>query len=187
MKISLRAANALQITIGDIIKEIDVSGTIKLNQFQEPFEAIDAKTTVALNNITRWKNLQSVLAEIRKSVSKANYHAGISDMLANLAFIEKEIQLLSTLSKYQPKLDAPVITGKLEKIKATVEDSYYRSEQTVDTSVYSVDDISRFRAELLSKKKTKANVQNILLEANIKNEIELSEFAQAVLTAEEIL
>ena len=84
-----------------------------------------------------------------------------------------------------------VIKGKLEKIKndkgETSRRSIYGYTDTVSTSILSKDQILQAKAEILNLKKQKQQLNDEVLELNIKTEVPLSDDTVATLQAEGLL
>ena len=84
-----------------------------------------------------------------------------------------------------------VIKGKLEKIKndkgETGRRSIYGYGDTVSTSVLGREQIAQAKAEVLNLKKQKQQLNDEVLELNIKTEIPLSDDVVASLQAEGLL
>ena len=160
--------------ISEMISALDLVTDVSINEFENPdLKLTEAKDRFEANVNTRYY-LMRVQYEIRRQVSLANAESGINDLLAELAITEKDIALYSKLSKLQPSLEIPVITGKLEKIKVRGEDQYYGREDNVKTSIFKENEIKDFKTRLASLKKGKVRLQDQLLERNIQKEIELS-------------
>jgi len=60
-------------------------------------------------------------------------------------------------------------------------------EDTVTSSVFDRTDLEGFRRAVAAAKKQKQKIQDELLEANVRNEVELSAATVAVLTTEGLL
>ena len=81
---------------------------------------------------------------------------------------------------------AVVIAGKLEKLRNDKSErrSIYGYGDTVDTGVFSADDVAGFRAVVANLKKQKQALQDAVLEANVRNEVVLGEAVVKTLQAE---
>ncbi len=190
MKITLRKANALQTAINDVIKGIEFNTSVSINEFQDPTEVITASEAVFAKNMQRRDALYSALYELRKLVSKGNDVSEISQKLADVAFLEKQISFFSGLASKPVRESDAVITGKLEKIRNRKEESrasLYGRDDTVDTSILLQDDIDGFRKLVAHAKKQKQRLQDEILEMNVRTEIPLSETSVNTLTSEGII
>jgi len=64
---------------------------------------------------------------------------------------------------------------------------YYGHDATVDTSIFTQEDITGFRTAVSLGKKAKQKLQDELLEINVRTEIDLSDDVVTVLTTEGLL
>lgn len=190
MKITLRKANALQTAINDVIKNIEFTTTVSINEFQNPQEVISAAEAVFAKNMQRRDALYIALYELRKLVSKGNDVSEISQKLADVAFLEKQISFLSGLASKNVRETDAVINGKLDKIRNRKEDSrasLYGRDDTVDTSILLQEDIDGFRTLVAQAKKQKQRLQDEILEMNVRTEVPLSDTTVKTLTDEGII
>lgn len=187
MNISLRKANAVQNSINDAIKSIDLKTEITINEFQNPEHEIAVASAKIRSDLARRNSLLTTLYEIRKAVSTANHTAGIDSRLADIAHLEKQIQNFAALSGKEVSESMDVVRGKLFKIKERPADaraSIYGYNDSVSTSVLAAEDIASFKAQVSTAKKAKQKLQDEVLELNIRTEIALSEQTVQTLTQE---
>jgi hypothetical protein len=191
MNITLRKANAVQNSINDTIKGIKVDFTVELNEFQDVEAAITKANSELVTNDGRRQKLTMALYNIRALVGTANAASGINTALAKAAFIDKRIGQLEELAKATEITSLEVIKGKLEKIKNDKGEagrrSIYGYSDTVSTSVLGREQIAQAKAEVLNLKKQKQQLNDEVLELNIKTEIPLSEDVVASLQAEGLI
>ena len=191
MKITLRKANAIQTSINDTLKGIEFKTEVAINEFQNPTDVIKAAEEMFAKNMQRRDALYSALYEIRKLVSKGNDIAEVSQKLADVALLEKQIVFFSGLASKEVREDDAVITGKLEKIRNDKGESSRRSiygyTDTVNASIFLKDDIDGFRKLVAHAKKQKQRLQDEILEMNVRTEIPLSEATVKTLTDEGIV
>ena len=188
MKITLRKANAIQVAVNDAIKGLDFNSVVNINEFQTPDAEINALTTKFAGNIARRTSLLDALYEIRKAVASANNSTGIDGRLADVARLEKDFQFYSIYAKGSMMTDAAVIAGKLDKLRNRKEESYgYGRDATIDTSIFTADQLETFKGIVVAAKKAKQKLQDELLELNVRTEIEFSAATVATLTKEGIL
>lgn len=187
MKISLRKANAIQASINDAIKSLSFETSVQINEFEDPESKIDEFRAEFNKNLDRRVDLDLVLYSIRKSVSSANHNSGIDGRLADVARIERQIQLLTGFSKERVRESGSVIAGKLERIKTRKEDSLYGRGSEVSTSIFSKNDLSKFKDSVSSLRKEKQRIQDEILELNVRTEITLSDEEVAILKVDNIV
>jgi hypothetical protein len=188
MKLSLRKVNALQNAIQDHIKTIDVKTSVSLNEFQSStVELSVARNTLVANDAKRAK-LTQVLYSIRAQVGRANVESGVSDLLADAAYIDKRLSHLKGLTESKVVEANEVIEGKLDKIRTQEKASrMYGYGDTVDTGVLTAEQIEGYKAEMRDLKKQKQGINDKVLELNVRTEIELSAETVSVLTAESLV
>ena len=185
MKITLRKANAVQLAVNEAVKALAFDTSVQLNEFEDATAQIGAVHSTFQSNRTTRAMLMDALYEIRKAVAHANATAGIDDMLAEVARMEKDIQFLNTFATKTARLSDAVIAGKMEKIKSMKEESrLYSRYDTLDTGIFTKEEIEGFKRTVADLKRQKQKVQDTLLELNVRTEITLSaETAQALAAA----
>ena len=191
MNITLRKANAVQNSINDTVKGIKIDFTVELNEFQDVEAAITKANSELVVNDSRRQKLTMALYNIRALVGTANAASGINTALAKAAFIDKRIGQLEQFTTASEMISLDVIKGKLEKIKndkgETGRRSIYGYGDTVSTSVLSREQIAQAKTEVLNLKKQKQQINDEVLELNIKTEVPLNEDTVATLQAEGLL
>jgi len=188
MNITLRKANAVQLSINEMIKGLTFDTSVQLNEFEFAIAQIAAvRDTFDTHRATRTK-LVDALYEIRKAVAVANADTGINDMLADVAQLEKEIQFYNTFATKTARLSDAVIAGKMDKIRNTSEESrLYGRYDTVDTGIFTKEEVEEFKRTVADLKRQKQKLQDVLLELNVQTEIELDEETARFLERADIL
>jgi len=181
MKITLRKANALQQAITEAVAGLELATDVAINEFERPTAKIEEAKNKFVTNMTTRSKLMGVQYEIRKEVARANASAGINDLLADVAMLDKDITVYARLAKTRPSLDNDVIVGKLGKIKGRSEDQFYGREDHVQTSIFNESEIEEFKSKLAELKKQKVSLQDSLLELNVQTDIELSDESEKLL------
>jgi len=187
MNISLRKAAALQNSIQDAIKSIEVVTTVELNEFQDVLTELKKANDTLFANDTRRQRLLLALYNIRGLVGTANAQNGVDLKLATAAFVDKRVGQLDEFAKCKPVTDVAVLTGKLEKLRNDKSDNrarIYGYSDTVSTSVFSQEQLDAVHAEIKNLKRQKQKLNDEILELNIKTEIPLSEDVVKTLQAE---
>lgn len=188
MKITLRKANALQNNINEALKHIDVKIKVSLNEFQDPEGVIAVSAGEAKTNLDRKVSLTNALYDIRAAVGKVNHTAGVDEKLTEVARIEKQIQLYSAYLGVDTREAHAVVAGKLEKIRNDKsERRLYGYGDTVESGVFTAEDVAGFKSVVANLKKQKQTLQDAVLELNVRNEIALADATAKTLTAENLL
>ena len=191
MKITLRKASALQTSIQEAIKNIDVTVKVELNEFEDVQTKLDAVNATLIKNDQRRASLTACLYDIRSLVGGANALSGINDRLAKAAYIDKRIGQLTALTAADAVQESlTVITGKVEKLKApdtSGRRSLYGYNDTVSTGVLASEQVAQFKAQALDLKKSKQKLNDEILELNVRTEIELPSEVEMVLNQEGLI
>jgi hypothetical protein len=188
MKLTLRKANALQNTIQEHIKTIEVKMTVSLNEFQDPVKELACAREGVVANDARRNKLTKSLYGIRAKVGRANVEAGVADLLTDAAFIDKRLGHLKGLTESKAVEDTAVIEGKLEKLRTQEKNSrIYGYNDTVDTGVLTPEQVEGYKAEMRSLKKEKQSINDKVLELNVRTEIELDADTVSLLQAEQLV
>jgi uncharacterized protein YdcH (DUF465 family) len=190
MNISLRKAKAVQNSIQETIKSIDITTHIDINEFQDAVAELQRANDTLFANDARRQKLLLALYNIRGLVGTANAASGIDTNLAKSAFVDKRISQLEELANLKPVQELAVINGKLEKIRNRKDESrasLYGRDETVSTSVISEEQINQARTEIKNLKKQKQKLNDEILELNIKTEIPLSDDVVETLAREGLI
>ena len=189
MKITLRKASALQNAIQEVVKNVDITVKVELNEFERPDVALETANLKLISADQRRTALTKVLYVVRAQVGTANAECGINERLAKAAYVDKRIGQLTALISSDAVQDSMlVINGKVDKLKADKGENSRRSiygySDTVSTGVLSQAQVDQFKAEQLALKKDKQKLNDEVLELNVRTEVALSDETVVVLTNE---
>jgi uncharacterized protein YdcH (DUF465 family) len=190
MNITLRKANAIQNSIQESIRGINIETTIDINEFQDVEVELGKANALMIENDARRQKLLLALYNIRGLVGTANTASGIDTALAKAAFIDKRIAQLGELASSKPIQSLAVLKGKLDKIRNRKEEaraSLYGRDDVVNTSVIDQTQIDQAKTEIKNLKKQKQKLNDEILELNIKTEIPLSDEVVETLTKEGLI
>jgi len=189
MKLTLRKASALQNSIQDAIKNIDIKTNILINEFQDSATVLSAANADVVKNDARRDALTKALYTIRAQVGNANATAGVADRLSEAAYIDKRIGHLQSLVGAEVQAETAVIAGKLDKLRNRKDDNahYYGREEGVQTGVLTQAQVDAFKATQRDLKKRKQKLNDEVLELNVRTEVELADDVVATLNAEGLL
>jgi hypothetical protein len=187
-KITLRRANALQKEIHAQLAGIVVKPNISISEFEDVEAAISKANAEVMAADQRRSDLLMVLYTLRGQVGLANAAAGITSKLGFLAFTERRMAQLEGMSSAQAILgNTDVLRARQEKIRNSSTDSYSYREPTVDTGVLSQDQHDAVQEVMRGLRKQKQNLNDEILELNVKTEIELPDVVVVVLEREGIM
>jgi hypothetical protein len=191
-KITLRKANAVQAEIRKAISASNVSDTVSITEYTTNVDGVleNAMAEFA-TDVTRKLALNTALFNIRKSVSRANASAGISDILADVELIDAKMAVYSNVTTKSVAKSFSEITARIEKMKTTVVDASTRMYgdrfNTVDTSVVEQSTIDGAKQLVKQLKREKQTLQDKLLTLNVNTTIDIDTVDEMVLKVEGIL
>lgn len=186
MKVTLRKANALQTELNNALRAIDVETNVQVSEFQNPETVISEAHAKLQVSLARRLSLVKAIYDIRGLVGAANASAGIDGKLTQIAFIQRQQELLLPLSIRPVRVQPEVLAGRLDKMRNRKEESRYSmmGSDDVSTSILSQTDIDAFVTGIKTLKKQKQTLQDEVLELNVRTEIELTADTEATLRTE---
>ena len=187
MKLTLRKANAIQNAINEMIKGLDLSTSLTLNEFEGVEEQIQTVRDRFWTHAATRNKLTMALYEIRAKVAQANAESGINDHLANVAYLEKQISHNTMLAGKGAQTALRVLNGQVNKLKDVKEDGFGYRHNAVTTSIFTEEEIEDFRRTAADFKREKQRVQDALLELNVQTEITLNGETARLLEKADIL
>ncbi len=188
MNITLRKANALQNSIQDHIKTVEVNTSVTLNEFQDPVKELACAREGVVANDTRRNKLTKALYAIRAKVGRANTESGVADLLTDAAYIDKRLGQLKGLTEGKVAEAEEVVAGKLQKLReAEAKSRIYGYGDTVDTGVLTPEQVESYKAEIRALKKEKQSINDKVLELNVRTEIVLDAETVALLQDEQLV
>lgn len=189
MKVSLRKANAIQASITEALKSLELETTVTFTEFDKVLPVLDKAKATYNETLARRVNLISAFYSIRKLVGRANVECGISDKLSDAAYMDKIIADLKSTQTAVAHIDVDQIKARLDKIRKSenTNSRLYGIETTAATCVLNHDEQNMIKASILQYKKEKQKLNDQILELNIKTEIELEDKIVETLTSEGLI
>lgn len=183
MKITLRKASAVQLVINEFLNGSVLSTTVSVGRYDDPSVVIGEATAKFSAVLAQKSVLLNVLYSLRKKVATKSHEAGIPDILADIAFLEKYANLLkplSQVSKFLPSVE--VVAQQQADLKAEAQNTArYGSRDSFEVSLIQSGWVENYTSDLSKLRKQKQNLSDRLLELNVRNEIELDENEEKVL------
>lgn len=194
MDISLRKAAALQLSITEALKRLRLDGSLTVSIYEaDPEAKIAAARTEVTSAMGRRAGLLDALYDLRVRVGEANAKAGVDRLLAELARIERDVQLLSGLGQ-SPVRDAPeILSARISRLRTREEAPVGRFgtpqalPETIAMSVFDQADLDRFQSELRALTRRRQHVKDGLVELNARTTITPAAETVATLRAEELI
>lgn len=189
MKLTLRKANAIQLLINEKLNNTTINAHVTIDKYT-PIQATvkQARETFALGLIQKL-SLLATLYRIRQLVSKASQEAGISDLLAQMAFANKQEAMYKNFDTGLNVALYPgdeIATKQQDDLKTQVPTAYSRKDN-FQVSIMEKTVLEGIVTTLSNVRKQKVMLSDKLLELNIKTEIELEESESDVLKGYDII
>lgn len=182
MKFNLRKAHALQLSISRAINEIQLPLTVKITRFENPAEKFtEARAEHDINRINR-DALVGILYDIRFLVAKAGSGAGIPALLAQMAEIDKQIELITPLASC--KVFAPTNYELKNQFNDMVDEphgtnQYHRRRDEIEVNLIRKED--GYDVLLAKLRRLKQDLSDTLLQKNVETEIEIPPNSETIL------
>jgi len=188
MKINLRKAKALQTNIYELIQTLDISTTVDIGEFDDAAQKVAQAADRFFNNFQNRNKLWQVYYSIRAAVAQANASTGISTLLAELALAERIItDQVSIVQSRAETTNLDILAQKQGKLRQLQTSNAYRPFDNISSGILSSSAVQQATENLADFRKQKQNINDKLLELNIKTEIELDKQSVAVLTANKLI
>lgn len=177
MKLTLRKASAIQKLINEELTSTAISVTVSIGRFDDAVTKRDEAVTLATDNLQKKSSLFEALYAIRKLSDAAGRAAGISDILADIAYLDKLSGIVKPLTAVESfsvptdKLEAEFADLVEEKVAKS---SYGGRRESFVTSTINQASVDGWKLDLANYRKRKQVLSDRLLELNIRTEIELS-------------
>lgn len=178
MKVSLRKANAIQLTINEEINSTPLETTVSIGRFDTPQVVMTGAVSKLNDAYIKRIDLTKAIYAIRKLIASANQISGISDLLTDMAHIQATVKFskpLSAVTQYAP--DAAVLAAQhhdLTEEKAP-ERGYGSRRDSISVALVEQKFAEQMKDQLIGLRKTQQTISDKILELNIKTEIELNE------------
>jgi hypothetical protein len=193
MEITLRKAAALQLAIGEALKELPLDTALTVSIYdQDPEAKLAAKASAWSNAMARRAGLLDALYGVRVRVGAANQSAGVNDRLAELARLERDIQLYTQLSRNEPREAADILKARTDRLRSrepapTGRFGGAELQETVQAGLFGQEEIDGFRSELRRLTRRRQSLKDELLELNAATRIGLDPAIVATLEKEELI
>lgn len=193
MEISLRKAAALQLAINEAIKELPLDAALTLSIYdQDPETRISTKAATWADAMARRAGLLDVLYDVRIRMGTANQSTGINDRLAELARLERDVQLYTQLSRNEPREAADILKARTDRLRSrepapTSRFGGTELQETVQVGLFGQEEIDGFRSELRRLTRRRQQLKDELLELNATTRIGLDPEIVATLQKEELI
>ena len=193
MEITLRKAAALQLAIGEAIKELRLETSLSLSIYdQDPEAKIATQAGAWRAAMSLRSDLLGALYALRVQVGAANQSAAVNDRLAELARLDKDVQLYTQLSRETPREAPEILSARTERLRTRepAQPARFGSsdlQETVQVGLFSQEEVDTFRSELRRLTRRRQGLKDERAELNAATRITLDERTVQTLKREELI
>lgn len=191
MKINLRKASALINEIRSAAKDIDVAVAHAVNIYDDGYARVLSEARArAVNDFNRRTRLEQAVAELRAAVGRANAQSGISDMLADDAYLESLEGRLKVMAAAEAREDSGTVDRVVQAKRVSAEKSersLYGFEGATKFNIMDAADITEFQNKLKAVRKERRELKDRTVELNVRTEIEVPLETETVLREEGLI
>jgi hypothetical protein len=194
MDISLRKAAALQLAINETLKQLRLGTSLTLSIYEDAAEErVLAGSEAWAKTLARRGALLDALYAIRTRVGAANQASGVDDRLAELARLEKDVQLYTTLAQSEPRETPEILKARTDRLRTREAAPVGRfggvqeMPETVQVGLFDADRIEGFRSELRRISRRRQQLKDELLELNAGTRVNLDPATVSTLQLEELI
>jgi hypothetical protein len=186
MKINLRKASVVQQTITDEIKRLGNEKTsISVSLFANNVaHLLDAQLQKVIANNQRVGRLLDANRYLRAIVAKKNAEVGITDYLAEDAFLasaEHRVRQIAEL-EVRPELSALEKEIQARSANTSNERSIYGRDYNIEVHVALPETVAEAKTELARIQKRRRKIKDEMVSINVRTEFEVAEQVALVLT-----
>ena len=191
MKINLRKASALIAEVKSAAKAITAETSVSVNLYSENIEReTEAARVRLLKNIERRTGLEKAYAELRGAVGRANAASGISDLLAQDAYLETQEGFLRAIAATVKREDEFTVRQMVEARRKSSEGNtrnIYGYDSNLTLTVLTAQDIETYELTVREIRKTRRELKDRTVELNVRTEIEVPSAVESVLREEGLI
>ena len=190
-KINLRKSSAIQKELFQRASNVEFNTSVELDEFNDPKNVIETQFKEVTDNIVHKQNLLSVLYSLRAKTGSLNAKWDVNKMLAEQERLKACIRMYTELSTGKPRPELLEIRQRIEKMTKLSEKEnegfgrYHKDH--ISSNVFDKDKLTEFKDTVKRLKKQYQELNDSILEVNVKRTIELSTEEEKLLSNEGLL
>jgi len=186
MKINLRKASVVQQTIIDEIKRLgNEKTTVSVSLFADNVaNLLNAQLEKVIANNQRVGRLLDANRYLRATVAKKNAEVGITDYLAEDAFLASAESRVRQITELEVRPDLSALEKEIQARSANTgnERSIYGRDYNIEVHVALPETVAEAKAELARIQKRRRKIKDEMVTINVRTEFEVAEQVALVLT-----
>jgi hypothetical protein len=189
MNVSLRKARQIRDDLQRLLAGEELRGTTTVSVYCEDIDALmAAKRAETMVQARLLGELEQVLFALRRAIGRANTESGIADQLAERARLERQVERLARAAAEAPAESIAVLERRLAAARDRAEraDAYHVSE-TLTINVLGEADIAFFAEAVGIARRTIREIDERVLELNVRTQVEIGKEHERLLVEHGIL
>ena len=187
-KINLRKSSTIQKELFQRAGNVEFNTSVELDEFNDPKHIIETQLKEVTDNIIYKQNLLSVLYSLRAKTGLLNAKWDVNKMLAEQERLKACIRMYTDLSTGKPRAKLSEISLRIEKMSKLKEgEGFGRYNNHISSNVFDKEQLEEFKDIVKQLKKQYQELNDSILEVNVKRMIELSTEEEELLSNEGLL
>lgn len=186
MKINLRKASVVQQTIIDEIKRLgNEKTTVSVSLFADNVaNLLNTQLEKVIANNQRVGRLLDANRYLRAIVAKKNAEVGITDYLAEDAFLASAESRVRQITELEVRPDLTALEKEIQARSANTgnERSIYGRDYNIEVNVALPETVAEAKAELARIQRRRRKIKDEMVTINVRTEFEVAEQVALVLT-----
>jgi hypothetical protein len=186
MKINLRKASVVQQTIIDEIKRLgNEKTTVSVSLFADNVaNLLNTQLEKVIANNQRVGRLLDANRYLRATVAKKNAEVGITDYLAEDAFLASAESRVRQITELEVRPDLIALEKEIQARSANTgnERSIYGRDYNIEVNVALPETVAEAKAELARIQRRRRKIKDEMVTINVRTEFEVAEQVALVLT-----
>jgi cell division protein FtsB len=186
MKINLRKASVVQQTIIDEIKRLgNEKTTVSVSLFADNVaNLLNTQLEKVIANNQRVGRLLDANRYLRATVAKKNAEVGITDYLAEDAFLASAESRVRQITELEVRPDLTALEKEIQARSANTgnERSIYGRDYNIEVNVALPETVAEAKAELARIQRRRRKIKDEMVTINVRTEFEVAEQVALVLT-----
>ena len=179
MEINLRRASVVQNALREALTErasrLTGNQNFELWLFAGDSNCVEQARQEQMTLFTEVHKLEDILFTLRLGVGQANAVNGVNSLLTEQAVVKAQIARLQRLLRNPPAVSASQLAEQVKHAQANNEKNAYHSRDEISVNLFTEQDLQGFRNQLALLRRRVNEVSDMLIAANVKSTITISD------------
>ena len=179
MEINLRRASVVQNALREALTErasrLTGNQNFELWLFAGDSNCVEQARQEQMTLFTEVHKLEDILFTLRLGVGQANAVNGVNSLLTEQAVVKAQIARLQRLLRNPPAVSASQLAEQVKHAQANNEKNAYHSRDEISVNLFTEQDLQGFRNQLALLRRRVNEISDMLVAANVKSTITISD------------